>query len=374
MPATATGRGAQVILDGDAQRAARGAYANSYVANAMYLDSLARSGAVADGMTTPDGTTRTGTAASDYIVAVTSARLDASLAAMSRAAAGARYNNPRVNAIMATPPTISVSTTHNAALTKSYGWNGGPGGADIYAAATGNGPFNYSGGLPTSLGYGVVDFPSVHYQTTNYQPLVKRMETVADSIKVELGVWPTSTTAASSAFRIIVDRQYVSLTQTLFTTPGIANFITLDFTAAGGRKARNIILEGLTDVKFGSITSVGPTETLLKPGGAVKTMYVVADSWGVGNTTTMLNAFPGYLGDLLGIRNTWNGGVPGTGWLADAGGTSPTCRGRIGDLVDCAPDLLVITMGYNDVSASLTALQNEVTLTLRTIRAQPVRR
>jgi hypothetical protein len=70
MPATATGRGAQVILDGDAQKAARGAYATTYGANARYLEDLQRNGIVADGVVTQDGTTRTGAAAADYLVGV----------------------------------------------------------------------------------------------------------------------------------------------------------------------------------------------------------------------------------------------------------------------------------------------------------------
>ena len=70
MPATATGRGAQVILDGDAQRAARGAYAPTLTGNATRLDDLQRQGAVADGTITPDGTTRTGAPAADYLIGV----------------------------------------------------------------------------------------------------------------------------------------------------------------------------------------------------------------------------------------------------------------------------------------------------------------
>jgi hypothetical protein len=72
MPATATGRGAQVILDGDAQKAARGAYAPTYVGNAARLADLQRTGAVADGAATQDGTTRSGMPASDYLLGDTS--------------------------------------------------------------------------------------------------------------------------------------------------------------------------------------------------------------------------------------------------------------------------------------------------------------
>jgi hypothetical protein len=65
-----------VILDGDAQKAARGAYAPTFVANAGRLDALQRAGAVADGTTTPDGTTRTGATATDYLVGTASTGAD----------------------------------------------------------------------------------------------------------------------------------------------------------------------------------------------------------------------------------------------------------------------------------------------------------
>jgi lysophospholipase L1-like esterase len=97
---------------------------------------------------------------------------------------------------------------------------------------------------------------------------------------------------------------------------------------------------------------------------------VEGDSFLVSVVTSALNCFPYILGDYLGMRNTWNGGVPGTGYLA-TDGTSLTIRQRIRDMVDCAPDLLLITAGYNDVSLGLVALQAEVTTTLRTLRTQP---
>ncbi len=59
MPATATGRGAQVVLDGDAQAAARGAYATTMRGNAAAKVALELAGIYADG-STPDGSTLTG--------------------------------------------------------------------------------------------------------------------------------------------------------------------------------------------------------------------------------------------------------------------------------------------------------------------------
>jgi lysophospholipase L1-like esterase len=278
----------------------------------------------------------------------------------------ARTNNPRVNAVMTTPPTVTISATHNAALPRLYDWNGGTGG-QVFNPPTGAGPFNFSGGLPTTTGFGSVQFPSAHYQSNDYEPVVKRWETNADSIKVEFQVFVTSLT--DSLFRIIVDGQYTRLVTTAFTATGF-NYITLDFTAAGGRKMRNIIIEAMKDFQPGSNVALAATETLVKPGGSVRRMFVTGDSWCVGNASTILNTFPGYLADLLGVRNVWNGGVPGTGYLAAGGGTL-TCRQRISDIVDCSPDILVVTHGYNDASMNMALLQSEVTVTLRTIRSQP---
>lgn len=64
MPATATGRGAQVILSGDAQAAARGVYAADLSGNSQGMASLVQAGTAADG-STPDGRTLTGNPAFD---------------------------------------------------------------------------------------------------------------------------------------------------------------------------------------------------------------------------------------------------------------------------------------------------------------------
>jgi lysophospholipase L1-like esterase len=277
--------------------------------------------------------------------------------------AAARLSNPRVNPVMTTPPTITVSGTHDATLTNQIGWNGI---ASIYDPPSGTGPFNFYGGFPTTLGWGAVDLPSVHLTATNYTPVVKRMEINADAVKVEVEIFAVAVSGTN--IRVIVDGQYASLTP---TTVGATNFLylMLDFTAAGGRKMRNIIVEGY-QIQFGSYISVGPTSTLQKPGSIVRKLCVEGDSFLVSVVTSALNCFPYILGDYLGMRNTWNGGVPGTGYLA-TDGTSLTIRQRIRDMVDCAPDLLLITAGYNDVSLGLVALQAEVTTTLRTLRTQP---
>jgi hypothetical protein len=68
MPATATGRGAQVILTTDAQAAARGGTAATLEGNTAIKRALELAGYAADG-STPDGTTLTGAPAYDPVIA-----------------------------------------------------------------------------------------------------------------------------------------------------------------------------------------------------------------------------------------------------------------------------------------------------------------
>jgi|SRR5215467_5479757 len=65
MPATAT-RGAQVVLDGDNQKIARGTYAPTFDANHTAMRNSHAAGTNPDG-NKPDGSTRSGGAATEYL-------------------------------------------------------------------------------------------------------------------------------------------------------------------------------------------------------------------------------------------------------------------------------------------------------------------
>jgi hypothetical protein len=69
MPATTTGRGAQVVLDplSNTTKAVRGAYASTFEANAAKVAADVAAGVAADG-NRPDGTTSTGATAVDIDV------------------------------------------------------------------------------------------------------------------------------------------------------------------------------------------------------------------------------------------------------------------------------------------------------------------
>ena len=375
MPATATGRGAQVILDGDAQRAARGAYANTYVANARFLEDMEIAGLVADSDASPDGTTKTRLPANDYLLgpADSGTKLQQStrlLTSISRSAAAARTNNRYLLPAMTSPPTVTNSTSADGTLTLLIPWNGG----NSYLAYTGTGPFNYCGGLTKPDGFGSCTSPSVYYGTVIGSPVntqgVTYVETVVDAAKVQFQVFAY---AGQSQYRVIVNGQYVTFTATTLATGG-ANYITVDFTSVGGRASRNVTME-LNNCDFGEFTRVRPVEGISRPSGKLVRMYVQGDSITAYGGTSLPNTgnnLVNRLGAYLEIRDTWVGGVPGTGYINNAANSATTAIQRVPDIISARPDIIVSLNGHND-AAFLTsaALTTGVTQWLTALRSNP---
>lgn len=367
---SAAGRGAQVRLNGDEQAAARGALSRDYVTNARAKRVLEEAGLAADG-TTADGSTATGVAADEGLMepggrvrslgATVARKLPDQLGTiqtMKRLAHQARHNNPRTLGVMATPPTVAVSATKNAASTAAYRWRD-----------TNKSVINYCGGLEETV-FGIIRrFPVA---TVNGGPAANgwRAEAVVDSIKPTIGIYSTST---GHTYRILVDGQYVSLTPTAPASINVLNYIELDFTSAGGRAARRITIEGASASMLDGFY-VAPTEGVYKPGGKVLRAYVAGDSFtdGTSNSNYVHDGFARVMTDHLGIRDNWNGGIGGTGYLTTGG--QLTARGRVSDIAAAAPDVAMICMGYNDAPFSQAQVTTEVLLFLAAVRASAVLR
>lgn len=265
----------------------------------------------------------------------------------------ARWINCRISPLATSQPAVTYNLAADATLTNSVIWND----ADA-------GVFNYYGGTPTTDGVGGVKFPSTTVSGV-YSQYLWRLETVVDAIKVQFRVIDIS---GAGVVNFIVDGQYLTLSP---PTPGISGtmYVVLDFTRAGGRKPRNIILEA-QNTDFVS-AQVLPTEGFYKPGGDVSRVAIVGDSFtAAGGMIPRSNGYAQILADLLGIRDIWNLGVGSTGYLADSSGTQLTFRGRISDLVAAAPDLIILAGGRNDSVYTSDELTTECLLYFAEIRAQ----
>ena len=353
MPATATGRGAQVILDGDAQRAARGAYAGSYVANAMYLDLLERNGLVADSDRAPDGRTNTGGTASDYLISPGRATPLTPLAQIISLGNISRYSNAQLLPVMTSPPTISQSTTLPAALTNKYLWNGSRGGA-----------LSIQGGVIEPF---VGETCCIKANTTSgaRYDSYGRVEFMTDAPVMSFGLWDPGPAAT---YRWIVDGRFVS--KSVYKNVGAyggggeTRWVTLDFTSVGGRAMRHVVME--FNVGFASV-NVAPTATVSKVAEKPMKVGVVGDSFMTAGGDTAYEAIQAYLGDILNIQNIIGLGVATTGYLGATG--QLTFEQRIMDIQYVNPDVLFVTGGYNDNGFPAASVNAAVKSYIRAIRA-----
>jgi lysophospholipase L1-like esterase len=274
---------------------------------------------------------------------------------LGRSAAAARTNNPRTLAAMTTPPVISDNAAPLGSLTNIY---------SALSPATA-GVLNQYGGVPTDDTFGYNKYPCVTFSGA-LVPFVSRIEVMADAAIVEFKVF----NSGPGVCRFIVDGQYVSKS---LTTPVASSvrYLRLDFTAAGGRARRLITMELHKFIDF-QYVAVGATSTVTKPPAKPLRMYVIGDSYTQGGGATFdFNGYHCILGDLLGIKDVWSGGVGGTGFLANSGASQLTFRQRISDLVTAAPDVILIVGGFNDTGVIQGALSAEVRTYLAAIRSYP---
>lgn len=264
---------------------------------------------------------------------------------LSKVAYAARLNNPRVNPVMASPPAISSSASHNAALTLQI---------TPTTAASGTTPggtsVNSYGGVQTSDGVGCFKYP-VNTVNGTFSQAIWRVETIADAVKVEYKIIDISSTGVVN---FIVNGQYVSYT---ITTPGISGiaYVTLDFTNAGGRQPRDIIMEAYNSDYCG--VAIGPTETISKPQGTVLKAFIAGDSMSSnGGATPIFTVWPQQFCDMLGIRDCRNGSVGGRGIITTLFGAN--CAQTVSDIVAAAPDIIILACGRDDVGA-VTAPQEQ---------------
>ena len=177
-----------------------------------------------------------------------------------------------------------------------------------------------------------------------------RFEFMADSAAFAVRVGPTT-----SAYRFIVDGYYLSLSGTVTsnTGPGTIESITLDFSSAGGRAVRHIIVETQGPGSFGGV-HVSPSERVwAPPTGDLLRSVLLGDSYAYGSSATNLaDGFGAVMADCLGLRRHTNSGSGGTGWTTSNSSYNFGERISNGDIgLAGTPDLIFFMGSYNDRNA-----------------------
>jgi lysophospholipase L1-like esterase len=187
-------------------------------------------------------------------------------------------------------------------------------------------------------------------KNTNYA----RTRFIADANKVTLRLAGTT-----SAYRFIVDGQYVSLSGTVPSVTSGSIYLTLDFTSAGGRATREIAVEHTAGCGFVGVY-VGPTEIVTQAPAAPLCSVALGDSYCYGSSATLLgDGIFAVMADYLGLNNHTNSGSGGTGWATGGSAYNFLQRIQNGDLsLGGAPDVIFLQGSVNDrnsAAADITA-------------------
>ncbi len=247
--------------------------------------------------------------------------------ALRRRAASARIANPRKSGLATQLPTITVEgTTLPAGQTNGYLLNAAAGQAVL--RTYGGSPY-LSGSFLGRVKSAVIAASGGNVGAANgSQASFSRRVFLADAIKVSLRL-----KRSTLPYRFLVDGQYLDLAGTLTTSASPTStdeYISLDFTNAGGRLLREITVESQGDNSFWGVY-VGPTETVREPMDPdALVSCLLGDSYVYGTGATALgDGFGAVMADWLGIRAHTNSGSGGTGWVNNGGGSAYTFNERI---------------------------------------------
>jgi hypothetical protein len=181
----------------------------------------------------------------------------------------------------------------------------------------------------------------------------------------------SSNNNSSTPVRISVDDRYYSMGADIYGA-GSPSHRMLDFTAAGGREARKITMEGYGNALFAGIYTA-TTDTVWADNTADDIKCVLFGSSLEGGAAAfpidVSRGWPHQFAQLMGWKNLYNAGIGGTGYLSTSSGTKYNYRQHINDAIARQPSVVLIGGPVNDQSETAAAIQAEATLLYQELRA-----
>jgi lysophospholipase L1-like esterase len=260
------------------------------------------------------------------------------------------YSGPVVPPAPGTAPAVSNTTSMPAGLSNAY---------TIPAHAD---SFLFSGGAPFLKYPNQYCFAAITFSPSKGQCSPTQSNNWAaitfltDAPKVAIGQY------TSLPSRIIIDGHYLSPSSLRASVAGNPSYYVLDFSAAGGRKTRQITLESEFNATFWGVR-VDPESKVWAPDAADHVRVIaIGDSitgGGDGFPDQPATDWPSMLAKLLGWNDVWNSAIGGTGFIAQGAGDGfPNFGQRIQDVCRNNPDLVIVFGGINDgVSSTPTQIQ-----------------
>ena len=259
-------------------------------------------------------------------------------------------------AAAANQPVISQSASVPGALTQTIAMNASPS------------PFYFTGGIPFVNGSGTYTFYSFLSTGSTKNGWSAAVTFMTDANEVAIKV-----TGGTQVVRYIIDGQYVTISGYKDGTGSNPSYNLIDFTNAGGRKARTITMAFFgINCAFGGI-SIAPTEEAWAPPAKDNVRVIwIGDSIASGgaNSPAIEDAdTPRQVGLFMGWSDVWDASQGGVGWTATNGGSYYTFAQQATNMVPSnAPDLVVFQGSVNDVGTASATEQAAVLTALRNVR------
>lgn len=175
----------------------------------------------------------------------------------------------------------------------------------------------------------------------------------------------------NAPWRLLVDGQYITISATEGTNAGSPVYYELNYTAAGGRIPRKVTIEAAFCWPLIGVNTTATDSVWAPPATDNLRAIFVGDSitaGAIGNNIPSLD-YPSQVGKFLGWNDVWNEGVGGTGYIASSGGTQFSFLGRITDVTNYSPDIIIVMGGTNDSGNSATVITAAVLTYLQALRA-----
>lgn len=266
------------------------------------------------------------------------------------------YGFSTPSAAAANQPVISQSASVPGALTQNIAMNASPS------------PFYFTGGIPFVDGFGSYTFYSLLTTGSTKAGTYAAVTFMTDANEVAIKVY-----GGTQVVRFIIDGQYVTISGYKDGTGGNPSYNLIDFTNAGGRKARTITMGFYANnTTFGGI-SIAPTEEAWAPPAKDRVRVLwIGDSIASGgaNAPAIFEAdTPRQVGLYMGWSDVWDASQGGVGYTAQNGGSNYTYAGTATNMVPGnAPDLIIFQGGVNDVGTVSATQQANALAAFRNVR------
>jgi lysophospholipase L1-like esterase len=292
------------------------------------------------------------------------------LARLQTAAASSLGNNPVDNADMASPPTVTISGSHDASLTASANPQANP---TLFRASAGskhvrtttNGLYIGSSSVyPAASDLSFITSLSPALVNQGEEQRVYTVDFVVTGQVVELNL---RVAGATVSYRIIVDDRFVARDGVVATS----QFVKMDFGSSATRRI-TVEVETATEAFLGVATSAGGSITA-PTNLAYKGIFYgdsITESSSSGETNFYIyDGWASTFSKKSGINSVQNAAVGGTGYTNNG-----STRSKIGDQMDFSIasstfDLVGFAAGFNDYNTSIPTMQSNALAAWQKARA-----